>query len=68
MPYKPMKLRDYLRWIHRYGWSLEKGHVDWKLLDAQGRVLLINVIVTHPGKEVIAKHVNATRKLIENLE
>ena len=70
MPFKPMKLRDYLQWIQQYGWSLEKGHKDWKLLNEDGQVIKPNIIVTHPGNEVIAPHVNATKKLLtsEGLE
>jgi hypothetical protein len=65
MPYKPMKLRDYLRWIRQYGWDLEKGSVDWKLIDEQGHVRKANIIITHPGREVIARHVNDTRQKLE---
>ncbi|MDH4378381.1 MAG: hypothetical protein QE263_00535 [Vampirovibrionales bacterium] len=64
MPYKPMKLKDYLSWIQQFGWTLVKGSIDWKLLNAQGKVIKPNIIVTHPGKEVIAKHVADTRKLL----
>lgn len=28
--YKPMKSRDYLRWIRPFGWSLDKGKIDLK--------------------------------------
>ncbi len=65
MPYKPMKLRDYLRWIGQYGWRLEKGSVDWKLLNADGKVIKPNIIVAHPGNLVIPKHVQDTRKLMK---
>jgi len=64
MPFKPMKKRDYLKWIGKYGWTLKKGSVDWKLVDSQGKVRKPNIIVTHNG-EVIPKHVGDTKKLLQ---
>lgn len=52
-PFKPMKLQDYLRWIRRYGWQLQKAGTDWILLDEKGKAQVINIILTHPGKEII---------------
>ncbi len=50
---KPMKLRDYQAWIRQYGWRLEKASNDWKLLDNEGKIKVLCIIVTHPGKEVV---------------
>jgi len=60
--YKPIKLRDYLRWIRQYGWSMRKDKVDWSLLDRNGnRVCTIKIL--HPGpKEISAGSVQKTEK------
>ncbi|MBK8190932.1 MAG: hypothetical protein IPK79_10840 [Vampirovibrionales bacterium] len=65
MPFKPMKLRDYLRWIGQYGWSLKKSGVDWSLINAEGRRVILNIIVTHPGREVIPASVKRTSQALE---
>lgn len=64
-PFKPMKLRDYLAWISQYDWSLVKAGMDWKLVDKDGNLRIRNIIVTHPGKEVIALSVKKTRAALE---
>jgi hypothetical protein len=65
MACKPIKRRDYDRWIRRFGWSLVKGGIDWNLLDAEGN-WVCTVKVTHPGGEVPGYHVQlTTRKLKE---
>ncbi|RJQ48793.1 MAG: hypothetical protein C4530_24165 [Desulfobacteraceae bacterium] len=62
-----MKLRDYKAWIKRYGWVLEKGGFDWKVMDSSGKVIIKNIIVTHPGREVTAFCVQKTDKIIKAL-
>lgn len=52
MPSKPMKARDYKKWIAQYGWSLKKGSIDWKLYDEQDHLQVLAIKITHPGKEV----------------
>jgi hypothetical protein len=65
MPFKPMKKRDYLRWIGKYGWRLEKAGIDWKLVDQSGLTKVRNIIVTHPGGEVIPASVKKTRAALK---
>ena len=56
-----MKLRDYQAWLGQYGWYLEKAGKDWKLYTADGRLMVRNIIVTHPGKEVIPISIKKTQ-------
>jgi hypothetical protein len=65
-PFKPMKRRDYERWIAQYGWSLLKAGMDWKLIDESGNLRVRNIIVTHPGGEVIPLSVKKTQKALED--
>jgi hypothetical protein len=65
--YKPLKLRDYLRWISQFGWSLRKGSVDWNLVDQNGNFVCA-IIIQHPGpKEVVARSVQRTEKELKVL-
>lgn len=64
MPFKPMKRRAYERWIKTYGWSLEKGSIDWNLIDEFGNWACA-VKVTHPGNEVPPQACCPNRKAIE---
>lgn len=57
---KPLKLRVYQRFIQQYGWSLQKAGKDWKLVDDKGKLVVRNIIVTHPGGEVIPLSVKKT--------
>jgi hypothetical protein len=66
MAFKPMKRRDYERWIRQYGWYLRKTGTDWTLFDADGKVQLLNVIVTHPGQEIIPMSVKKTKEALKN--
>ncbi len=60
--YKPLKLRDYQRWIRQYGWSLRKGSIDWNLFDQNGNFVCY-IKIQHPGpKEVVADSVKRTEK------
>ena len=63
--YKPIKLRDYLKWIKKFGWSLHKGSIDWNLFDQNGnRVCTIKI--QHPGpKEVVAPSVQKTEQKLK---
>ena len=67
-PYKPIKLRDYKTWIRRYGWVLEKGGIDWMVVDSTGKVIIKNIIVTHPGKEVTAFCVQKTDRIMKEID
>jgi hypothetical protein len=64
MPFKPMKRREFERWIREYGWSLVKAGMDWKLVDEDGHVIKPFIKITHPGGEVVASHVNEVSKLL----
>jgi hypothetical protein len=64
-PFKPMKLRDYERWIARHGWTLKKGSIDWSLLDQSGKMAVRQIKVTHPGREVDAHSVKKTEKALK---
>lgn len=64
MPFKPAKLRNYLRWIRQFGWRLEKAGMDWKLVDQDGLTKVKNIIVTHPGNEVISLSVKKTKEAL----
>ncbi len=39
MPYKPMDERTYRKYLSMVGWELEKGHIDYRLLDEEGAYL-----------------------------
>jgi hypothetical protein len=63
--YKPLKLVRYLRWIKSFGWSLDKGKIDWLLLDENGH-FLCTIKVSHPGPaEVVADSVRKTEKRLK---
>ncbi|HEY9685424.1 MAG TPA: hypothetical protein V6C52_00465 [Coleofasciculaceae cyanobacterium] len=62
MPFKPMKLKDYLRWIHKYGWSIEKGSIDHKLYNQYGQYVTQIKIKHPPGNEVHPDSVKKTQQ------
>ena len=64
--YKPIKLRDYLKWIRKFGWSLHKGSIDWNLFDQHGNFVCA-IIIQHPGpKEVVARSVKRTKMALKS--
>ena len=64
--YKPLKLRQYLQWIRKYGWTLHKGKIDWSLRDRQGN-FVCTIKIQHPGpKEVAARSVKLTEQELKN--
>lgn len=66
MPFKPMKLRNFQKWIKNHGLELVKaGSGDWKLVDLAGRVVKPFIKVTHPGNEIIPAHVADVEKIIQ---
>ncbi len=68
MPYKPMKLKAYRRWIGKYGWQLVKGSIDWKLLDENGKLIILNILIPHPpGSEVAPISVKKTTQALKLL-
>ena len=40
MPFKPMPVKKYLEYIKRANWKLEKGSIDWKLLQRKRQLNL----------------------------
>jgi hypothetical protein len=65
-PFKPMKRKSYEAWIHQYGWSLQKGSIDWVLFDAEGKTQVLQIKENHPGpKEITANSVKKTRKALQ---
>jgi hypothetical protein len=60
-----MKKRDYLRWIRQHGWNLVKAGADWKLVNEAGKVLVRNIIITHPGSEVPFICIKKTREALK---
>lgn len=65
MPFKPMKLKAYLEWIHRYGWSLKKGGIDHKLYDQEG-LYITQIKILHPGNDGV--HPHSVRKTQRELQ
>lgn len=53
MPFKPVTLKAYKKLIKEHGCELVKGSFDWKLV-RNGKVVIANIIVTHPGKPHVA--------------
>jgi len=66
MPFRPRKRRDYERWIREYGWRLEKAGKDWKLVDGKGVTQVKNIIITHPGGEVIPLSIKKTEQALKD--
>jgi hypothetical protein len=65
MPFKPMKLKQYLALIRKLKWTLEKGSIDHKLYDAEGKYLTHIKIIHPPGNEVHPDSVKKTLQLIK---
>lgn len=65
MPYKPMKLSEYLRLIGKHGWTLKKGSIDHKLYNAAGQYQTQIKINHPPGNEVHPDSVKKTKALLK---
>ena len=63
--FKPMKRREYERWIARFGWKLVKAGMDWKVIDADGHIVILNVIITHPGGEIPPISIQKTKRALK---
>jgi len=63
--FKPMKRRDYERWIASFGWKLVKSKNDWRLINQQGQSELLFIKITHPGGEIPALFVKKTQMALE---
>lgn len=62
-----MPLRDYEAWIGQYGWSLVPSKVgDAKLLNASGKLVVLFIKITHPGKrEVPLYSIKKTKQALQ---
>jgi len=49
MPYKPLSIKQYERYIKSAKWKLEKGKVDWNLYNANGD-FICSIIIAHGKK------------------
>jgi hypothetical protein len=67
MPFKPLSIKVFEKYIESVGWNLEKGSVDWNLYNEKGD-FICSVIKAH-GKntksEITAFSVNKTKKAFE---
>jgi hypothetical protein len=64
MVFKPMSPKVFERYLTMVGWSLEKGGIDWNLLDENGS-LVCSVQVGHGPRtknEVTARSVKKIEK------
>ncbi len=64
MPYKPLPIKIYEKYIQSVGWTLKKGSIDWNLYTENGD-LVGSIIISH-GKntksDVTAHSVDKTKK------
>lgn len=64
MPFKPLPIKQFQRFITAVGWKLEKGKIDWNLYNEKGD-FICSLILAH-GKnttsEVTAFSVHKTMK------
>lgn len=63
MPFKPLPIKVYEKYIKSVGWMLKKGSIDWNLYNEQGE-FICSIIKSH-GKtksEITAHSVDRTKK------
>ena len=64
MPYKPMSIKQFEKYIKIVGWKFTKGSIDWNLYDEKG-CLICSFIISH-GKntksEVTAFSIHKIKK------
>lgn len=68
MVYKPLKENEYRKYLRMVGWKLEKGSIDYKLLDEDGNFLCtIKIAHSKNGeKGVVPDSVKKTEKEFKN--
>ncbi len=62
MPFKPMPVQKYLKYIKLVNWRLEKGSIDWKLYNDDGK-LICAIMISHgknTNQEITAYCVHKT--------
>lgn len=67
MPYKPLPIKQFEKFIKSANWTLEKGKIDWNLYNENGD-FICSIIIAHGKKaksEVTAFSVNKTKKAFE---
>lgn len=67
MAYKPLKEKEYRKYLKMAGWCLVKGSIDYKLLDESEKyVCTIKIAHSKNGeKGVVPDSVNKTKKEFE---
>ena len=67
MPFKPLSIKTFEKFIKAVGWRLEKGSIDWNLYNEDDQ-FICSIIISH-GKnaksEVTAFSVHKTKKSFE---
>lgn len=67
MPFKPLPIKKFQKYIQTVNWILEKGAVDWNLYNDKGD-FVCSIIISH-GKntksEITAFSVHKTKKAFE---
>jgi len=63
MPYKPLSIKIYEKYIKHVGWELKKGSIDWNLYNEKGE-FVCSVIKPHGNTktEITAHSVDKTKK------
>jgi hypothetical protein len=64
MPYKPLDEKIYRQYLKMVGWDLNKGSIDYKLMDEDG-AFVCTIKIAHGKKskrEVIAYSVQRTQQ------
>jgi hypothetical protein len=68
MAHKPLKEKEYRKYLKMVGWELEKGHIDYKLRNEKG-LFLCTIKIAHSKngeKGVVADSVKKTMKEFKN--
>jgi len=67
MPFKPLAVKQFEKYIKIVGWKLEKGSIDWNLYNVKGD-FICSIIISH-GKntksEVTAFSAHKIKKAFE---
>lgn len=64
MVYKPLDLKNYLKYIKLIGWDLKKSSIDWNLVDEKG-TFICSIKIAHGKRtkeEVVARSVHRTEQ------
>ncbi len=67
MPFKPLPIPIFEKYIKTAGWQLEKGKIDWNLYNQNGD-FVCSIIISHGKRtksEITAYSINKTKKAFE---